>query len=403
MPGRRAGARIIREQARRQVRTFLDELRNGTTNYRTVASLGDQVAQEYRGRAVLELLQNAHDVLGGSDDPGRVSFVLTSSPETPELLIGNSGRPFRHEDFSGICELAQSPKDPNESVGNKGLGFRSVLELTTCPEVWSTAPAKDKPAFAFGFHREVREPIGRVAQSLLRDGSSTDAEFGEEPVVDWSERQAEEYRRRVSGNGGSAAQVERWLSQEVEYLSPYVIPRTLGSAPPRVARLLDDGCVTVVRLPLDGGRVGSPKAVNSVRNQLEALDEAAMVFLQHLSVLRTEVDGEVVELTRRVESTQGLPGHGRDEDHAVGGALHTQLRVARTASNESEASERLFQLCGAASQAVRARPKRRSGSRKPSNTCPTDGPRCRGWRSPSPWRTHASRRRVISSSSCRPR
>ncbi|MDE2761992.1 MAG: hypothetical protein OXQ94_07415 [Gemmatimonadota bacterium] len=346
MRGRRAGERIVRERARRQVRTFLDELRNGTTNYRTVASLGDQVAQEYRERAVLELLQNAHDVLGGSDDPGQVSFVLTSSPGLPELLIANSGRPFRREDFSGICELAQSPKDPNESVGNKGLGFQSVLELSTCPEVWSTAPSHGEPAFTFGFHPEVREPIGRVAQSLFKDGLSTDPEFGEEPVVDWSERQIEEYRRRVSGNGGSAAKIGKWLAEEVRYLSPYVIPRTLGSAPSWVARLLDDGHVTVIRLPLDGGRMGSrKKAVNSVRSQLEALDEAAMVFLQHLSVLRTEVvDGEVVELTRRVEPTQGLPGHGRDEDQAVRGALHTRLRVARTTANESGAPGRLFHV-----------------------------------------------------------
>lgn len=335
------GERIIEKQARRQVRTFLDELRNGTTNYRTVASLGGQVAQEYRGRAVLELLQNAHDVLGGSDDPGQVSFVLASSPGSPELLIANSGRPFRREDFSGICELAQSPKDPNESVGNKGLGFRSVLELSTCPEVWSTAPSDGEPAFTFGFHPEVHEPIGRVAQSLFKDGSSTDPEFGEEPVVDWSERQIEEYRRRVSGNSESAAQVEKWLSQEVEYLSPYVIPRALGDPPHQVARLLEDGHVTVIRLPLDGGRVGSPKeAVNSVRDQLEALDEAAMVFLQHLSVLRTEVPGEVIELTR-VESTQAMR---KDGGRAVAGALHTQLRVVRTASNESETSERLFHV-----------------------------------------------------------
>ena len=34
-----AGRRIVEEQTRRQVRTFLDELRNGTRNYRTVASL----------------------------------------------------------------------------------------------------------------------------------------------------------------------------------------------------------------------------------------------------------------------------------------------------------------------------------------------------------------------------
>ena len=68
LQSRLEGERIINEQARRQVRTFLDELRNGTRIYRTVASLGDQVAQEYRGRAVLELLQNAHDVLAFAGD-----------------------------------------------------------------------------------------------------------------------------------------------------------------------------------------------------------------------------------------------------------------------------------------------------------------------------------------------
>lgn len=93
---RLAGKPIIEEQARSQVRSFLDELKNGTTNYRTVASLGDQVAQEYRGRAVLELLQNAHDVLAfaPSDDPQRISFVLNTSSEQPELLIANSGTPL---------------------------------------------------------------------------------------------------------------------------------------------------------------------------------------------------------------------------------------------------------------------------------------------------------------------
>ena len=109
------------------------------------------MAQEYRGRAILELLQNAHDVLAfaGDDDPRRISFVLKSGEE-PELLVANSGRPFRPADFRGICELAQSPKDPNESVGNKGLGFQSVLELSRRPEVWSTAPAGGEPSFTFG-------------------------------------------------------------------------------------------------------------------------------------------------------------------------------------------------------------------------------------------------------------
>ena len=246
------GRRIIEQQARRQVRTFLDELRNGTRNYRTVASLGGQVAQEYRGRAILELLQNAHDVLAFArdDDPRRVAFVLRTSPD-PELLVANSGRPFRRADFRGICQLAQSPKDPNESVGNKGLGFQSVLELSTCPEVWSTAPAEGEAAFAFGFDPRVRDPIGRVALALLDGGPATDAEFGSEPVVDWTDSQIDEYRRRLRRNGIDPA-------KEVEkYLSPYVLPRVLGERPPEVAALLEAGHVTVIRLPLDGGRAGS--------------------------------------------------------------------------------------------------------------------------------------------------
>lgn len=331
------GKRIIEEQARRQVRTFLDELRNGTTNYRTVASLGDQVAQEYRGRAVLELLQNAHDVLGGNNDPGQVSFVLNPSAEQPELLIANSGRPFRHKDFSGICELAQSPKDPNESVGNKGLGFRSVLELTTCPEVWSTAPARDKPAFMFGFHPAVLDPIVRVAQALVDGSPATDPAFGGKPVVDWSERQIEEYRGRVSGNDiKPVEQVEKWLSEEVKHLSPYVLPRFLGDPPPQVARLLEDGHVTVIRLPLDGGRTGSSEeAVRSVRKQLVALDEAAMVFLRHLSMLRIAVDGDHTELKRAADSERSAP---------VPANRYERLMVSRSVAGAREAARRSFHV-----------------------------------------------------------
>ena len=336
---RLAGKRIIEEQARRQVRTFLDELRNRTTNYRTVASLGDQVAQEYRGRAVLELLQNAHDVLGRgtSDDRRQVSFVLNSSPEQPELLIANSGRPFRREDFSGIAQLAQSPKDPNESVGNKGLGFRSVLELTTCPEVWSIAPAEDEPAFTFGFHPEVLDPIARVAKALVDGGPATDPEFGGEPVVDWSENQIEEYRSRMSGDGTEPVeQVEKWLSEEVEHLSPYVLPRFLDDPPPQVAKLLEDGHVTVIRIPLDGGRAGSADdAVRSVREQLEALDEAAMVFLGHLSALRITIDGDHTELKRGADSELSNP---------LSTARHKRLRVSRSTGDPGDVTQRSFHV-----------------------------------------------------------
>lgn len=365
-----ASQRIIEEQARRQMRTFLDELKNGTTNYRTVASLGDEVAKEYRGRAVLELLQNAHDVLrdGADGDRRRVSFVLDSSAEQPELLIANSGRPFHREDFIGICQLAQSPKDPNKSVGNKGLGFRSVLELTTRPEVWSTAPtavtsppheprAEDDIAFTFGFDPDVLEPIARVAKRLFDRATATDPAFGREPVVDWPEeqieeyrrRQIEEYRRRLSRSGLKPEEVEQCLTEENvknylteeirKYLSPYVLPRFPGDPPDQVARLLEDGHVTVIRLPLDGGKAGrldeeaKNEAIASVRDQLRALDEAAMVFLRHLSVLRITVDGECVELTRSVDPALPFPAPA---------ARRERVRVGRAGPEATEATERSF-------------------------------------------------------------
>ena len=328
---RLAAKPVIEEQARGQVRTFLDELKNGTRNYRTVASLGSQVAQEYRGRAILELLQNAHDVLAFAedDDPRQISFVLRTSPE-PELLVANSGRPFHHEDFKGICQLAQSPKDPNESVGNKGLGFQSVLEVSTRPEVWSTAPTRDGIAFTFGFDPDVCEPIGRVARELLAGDPPTDPEFGTEQVVDWSPEQIEEYRRRLEKDGIDPVDEGR------NYLSPYVIPRFLGDPPPQVAKLLEDGHVTVIRLPLDGGRAGSADdAAASVRRQLEALDEAAVVFLPHLSVLRIGIDEDHTLLRREFDSEQSFP---------VAATRRERLRVSRSRPGPSDVTERSFHV-----------------------------------------------------------
>ena len=175
MPTRRAGDELIVAQAQRQVQTFFDELKNGTHNYRTVASLDAQIAQEYRGRCILELLQNAHDALAHADpeDARRISFVLSTDPE-PVLSVGNSGRPFRKEDFDGICQLAQSPKNPNESVGNKGLGFRSVLEVCSCPEIWSVAPVEGSTSFVFRFDPNVAGQVAMAAREIERQGSARD-------------------------------------------------------------------------------------------------------------------------------------------------------------------------------------------------------------------------------------
>ncbi len=326
---RQEGDRLIEAQARRQIQTFFDELKNGTRNYRTVASLSGQITQEYRGRCVLELLQNAHDALGGArpDDPRRISFVLVTEPE-PVLLIANSGRPFRRRDFEGICQLGQSPKDPNESVGNKGLGFQSVLEVSTRPQIWSTAAEEGGVEFVFGF-----DPAGTVrlveqAVAEIESGFSTSSAGASRRIVNWSEEQLHNYLRR--GRSREAVDAAR---EARTYVSPYSIPLPIEETPPEVAELLDAGHVTVIRLRLDGGRTGvtgkavesigdsdraggtvagrqraADEAVASIKDQLGRLKARSAVFLPDLEQLTIRVDGECRVLERVVDSTADLPG-----------------------------------------------------------------------------------------------
>lgn len=303
---KKEGDRRIVAQAQGQVQTFLDELKNGTRNYRTIASLNEQIAQEYRGRCILELLQNAHDALANAEcnDPRQISFVLRTNPE-PVLLIGNSGRPFLDEDFRGICQLGQSPKDPNESVGNKGLGFRSVLEVSTCPEIWSTPSTESNASFVFRFDPSVSNQVATAVQELGEKGIGVRSPFDpERPLVDWSKEQLNQYREHLVNSDIDRAKEAK------DSLSPYSIPLPIEGTLPEVETLLSAEHVTVVRLPLDGGRTGTgvEEAVQSVKIQLQELDARSTIFLTHLEKLVIDIDGERRILERVVDLDDEFPG-----------------------------------------------------------------------------------------------
>ena len=319
------GDELVVDHAQGQIRAFFEELRHGARNYQTVASLNAQIAQEYRGRCILELLQNAHDALANArpEDPRRISFILNTEPR-PVLLVANSGLPFHHEDFKGICQLAQSPKDPNKSVGNKGLGFRSVLEVTGCPEVWSTTLDESAPSFAFRFDPAVIDLVAEAAQELERCGADARSPFKDCPLVDWSTPQLEEFQRRLATDRIDAAEAARELS-------PYAIPLRAKRMPTAVRCLLDEGHATVIRLPLD-----SEEAVRSVKEQLDKLRDArSVVFLEHLGALAIEADGERCVLGRMAESDVSLAGSRTRQ---------RQLRVIDSVTETDNAQERRFHV-----------------------------------------------------------
>lgn len=113
-----------------------------------------QVADDYRGRLVYELLQNADDAMSGQathDD--RVTFLVTDE----ELWVANTGRPLDDADVQGLCGLGASSKMSaggrrRASIGHKGLGFKSVLEITLEPAAFSER-------YAFRLGRDVARPL----------------------------------------------------------------------------------------------------------------------------------------------------------------------------------------------------------------------------------------------------
>ena len=100
----------------------------------------EQIAGDYRGRLLYELLQNADDAMldsGGTDD--RILFRLTDT----DLFVANSGRSLNEADVVGLCGTgagtkATQPGRRRASIGHKGMGFKSVLEITDAPEVRSS-------------------------------------------------------------------------------------------------------------------------------------------------------------------------------------------------------------------------------------------------------------------------
>jgi len=87
------------------------------------------IAESYRSRAFIELLQNA-------DDAGakRVEFKQVKE----RLLVANDGRSFSEDDIVAICRSGSSNKHRGGgTIGYRGIGFKSVAGVAAEIEVYS--------------------------------------------------------------------------------------------------------------------------------------------------------------------------------------------------------------------------------------------------------------------------
>jgi len=139
-------------------------------HWRGLAKAEELVRREYTGRYLFELLQNANDAIldwyeqypdrRGGQHRNQVRLELTDE----SLLVANFGLPFGENNIRALCQFGDTTKikSASKQIGHKGIGFKSVLEITEKPEVYSDC-------YAFGFDREefvkaVRRVVGKDSQ-----------------------------------------------------------------------------------------------------------------------------------------------------------------------------------------------------------------------------------------------
>lgn len=90
-----------------------------------------ETRNSYRGREILEMLQNA-------EDQESSYFYISVNTVAKTICFYNGGIPFNKKGFDSILYAKTSQKQGNlSSIGNKGLGFRSILNWAESVDIYS--------------------------------------------------------------------------------------------------------------------------------------------------------------------------------------------------------------------------------------------------------------------------
>ena len=117
----------IEEQKRKNIQTYLIDIKRLFSDFGSERS----TTEEYNGRQILELLQNADDA-----HSSEVQIELDTSKCL--LIISNKGEPFSREGYESLMLIGNTSKTNKRLfIGCKGLGFRSILNWANKIEVFS--------------------------------------------------------------------------------------------------------------------------------------------------------------------------------------------------------------------------------------------------------------------------
>lgn len=290
MPTLSAREYLANEVALRASHLTAEQVRTTCSFARAERLLG----REYHGRFLIELLQNAADAW--RNDPrsatARSQAVVRITNE-PALLVANRGAPMTAQVvIESLGHIGASTKAQGEAIGHKGIGFKSVLEITTAPEIYSGLQAPT-PELAVAF-----DPVRAAAE--IRSASP-----------DWDVMVAE-VQGLDAGDPFAAIPLLRF-------------PYWVNDLPSDVAALASEGFDTVVRLPFvpNGRRVmGRDAWLSTVRDALRDVSDPVLLLLGCFSQVRVEDQAGTASTTVFVEWDAQADVH-RDSSQ------YTPVRIVR--------------------------------------------------------------------------
>lgn len=251
----------IRDATLRRIRHYLSDREQRV--YPDLKGMCERVSDTYRDRVVVELLQNAHDAHEARSTNGRIKIILDSG-DGPfgSLTVANDGIGFLQKNFDALCSPTLTTKSVNEAIGNKGVGFLSVFQVSSFPEIYSRVPGSSDSGFDGYCFR------------FADDESVTDFLRKEEMESDADDVIANMPRLYLA------------CPSEVH--------------PADIERLADEGFATAVRLPLKNA-----ESLLSVKEQIAQLaegDPPIQLFLSRIAEFSIECsEEESTILTRRCD------------------------------------------------------------------------------------------------------
>ena len=240
--------------------------------YSDLKGMCERVSDSYRERVIVELLQNAHDAHDCRATDGRIAITLDLSDGLfGTLTVANFGTGFAERNFDAICSPTMTTKNVNDAIGNKGVGFLSVFQVCSHPEVYSKLPGSRSETFdGFCFAFADDAAVGRFLAQIGCADSTSDV----------------------------LANMPRL------YLS---CPIKTGDGP--IAVLAREGFATAIRLPLKNN-----ESLASVRRQLEALTAGQPpinLFLSRIASLEVAIKGDELRSASLTREQRTLVTRGR--------------------------------------------------------------------------------------------